>query len=165
MSRENRKGLLAQVGMEVRMHQNAQDAFDEAACARLGINRSDARAIDILERQGQMSAGDLGHAVNLTSGTVTILIDRLERLGYVRRTRDTDDRRRVLVELTDLARARVWEIWNPVADASGAFLERYSDKELTLIRDFLRDGRGLLDDQLTRLRELPPPAAADDSPA
>lgn len=145
------------MGLEVRRHQNAQDAFDEAACARLGINRTDGRCLDILDQHGRMTAGALARESGLSTGAVTALLDRLERAGYVRRARDTVDRRRVMVELTDEARRRAWEIWGPMGEDAAAFFARYSDDELAFIRDFLRDGQRLLGEQLERVRSMAPP--------
>ena len=88
----------------------------------------------------------------------------MERAGYVRRVRDTVDRRRVLVELTDEARRRALEIWGPIAEEAVAGLERYSDEELTLIVDFLRGGSEFLGRHLARIKALPPdelPPAAE----
>jgi DNA-binding MarR family transcriptional regulator len=146
--------LIAEVGLEIRRHQNAQDAFDDAACAFLGINRTDGRCLDILDQHGRMTAGALARESRLSSGAVTTLLDRLERVGYVRRVRDTTDRRRVLVELTDLARARAWEIWGPVAADAGEGFARLDDEQLRFIRDFLRDGREFLDRHRERVRSL-----------
>ena len=145
------------------MHQNAQDAFDEAACERLGINRSDGRALDIIDRHARMTAGELAKESGLSTGAITTLLDRLERAGYVRRVRDDVDRRRVLVELTDEARRRAWEIWGPIAEAGMGGLARYSNEELLFIRDFLRYSREFLGEQLERVKALPPPPPSPDS--
>lgn len=148
------------------MYQNAQDAFDDAAFARLGINRSDGRALDIIDRHGRITAGQLASESGLSTGAITTLLDRMERAGYVRRVRDTEDRRRVLVELTDEARQRVGEIWGPIAEASRRGLDRHSDAELLFLRDFLRSGREFLGEQLARVKALPQrPAAEPAAPA
>jgi DNA-binding MarR family transcriptional regulator len=154
MSRGSKTEMIAEVGVEVRRHQNAQDAFDDAACAFLGINRTDGRCLDILDQHGQMTAGALAQESGLSTGAVTTLLDRLERAGYVRRVRDTADRRRVLVELTDLARSRAGEVWGPIAEEAGRDLARYDEEQLRFIRDFLRGGREFLDRHRERVRAL-----------
>ena len=156
MSRQAREELAAEVVDHVRRHQVAQDAFDEAATARLGVNRTDGRCLDILDRLGPLTAGDLARESGLSTGAVTTLIDRLERRGYVRRVRDTEDRRRVFIELTDELRARAGEIWGPLAGVSGKFLGRHSDADLRVLRDFLRDSIAVLDEHAARVRALPP---------
>ena len=158
LSREEREALIGEIGVEVRTYQNAQDAFDEAACDRLGINRSDGRALDIIERHGRMTAGELARESGLSTGAITTLLDRLERVGYVRRVRDDVDRRRVLVELTDQARRRASEIWGPIAEASAGHLGRYSNEQLIFVRDFLRSSREFLGEHLERVKTLPAPS-------
>ena len=151
LSRDQRQALLEDLFTEVRMHQNAQDAFDDAACALLGINRSDGRALDIIERRGPITAGELAREAGLSTAAITALLDRMERIGYVRRVRDTADRRRVLVELTDEARRRASSIWGPIAEQAPASLAGYSDEDLAVIRDFLRGGREFLTRHLARI--------------
>ena len=151
LSRDQRASLLDELLTEVRMHQNAQDAFDDAACALLGINRSDGRALDILDRAGPISAGELAREASLSTAAITALLDRMERAGYVRRVRDTVDRRRVLVEMTDEARRRAWAIRGPIAEEAPALLAAYSDEDLIVIRDFLRGGREFLARHLARI--------------
>lgn len=152
---------MAEVGLEVRRHQNAQDAFDDAACAFLGINRTDGRCLDIVDQHGQLTAGALARESGLSTGAVTTLLDRLERAGYVRRVRDTGDRRRVLVELTDRARARAWEVWGPMAEEAGSYLSTRGVDQLRFIRDFLIDARAILDRHRERVRSL---ETAEDDP-
>jgi len=63
------------------------------------------RCLDILGRRGPMTAGQLSDESGLSTGAVTFLLDRLELAGMVKRRRDTDDRRRVWVELVPAARS------------------------------------------------------------
>jgi DNA-binding MarR family transcriptional regulator len=155
LSREERAALLGDLGLDVRRHQNVQEAFDDAAVAFLGINRTDGRALDILDQHGRLTAGELARESGLSTGAVTTLLDRLERAGYVRRVRDDADRRRVLVELTDEARRRSAEVWAPLAADGADGLAGYSDAELVLIRDFLRASTDLLRAHLERVAALP----------
>lgn len=69
--------------------------YDELVAARLGINRTDLRCLDLLHETGTMSAGPLAVGSGLTTGATTRMLDRLERIGYIRRLPDREDRRRV----------------------------------------------------------------------
>lgn len=157
MSRDHREELIAALGLESRRYQNAQDLFDDIAVARLGINRTDGRCLDIVEQHGRMTAGELARESGLSSGALTTLLDRLERRGYVRRVRDTADRRRIFIELTDLARGRAWEIWGPIGEAVPALFEAYTDAELEMILRFLRASIAFLAKHTERIRGLPAP--------
>ena len=145
MSREisaERQQLYAELGGEVRAGQRATDVVDDLVCELLGINRTDARCLDILEQAGSMSAGDLAQASRLTTGAITAVIDRLERAGYVRRVPDPSDRRRVLVEPTPHAFETANELMaEPMRELYSPMAERYSDDQLRLIIGFTREGR------------------------
>ena len=87
MSREpgDRERLYQELGGEVRANQRATDVVDELMAEALGINRTDARCLDILDQYGSMSAGDLAEASRLSTGAITAVIDHLERAGLARR--------------------------------------------------------------------------------
>ncbi len=143
MSRE-REELYAELGNEVRANQRATDVVDELICQLLGVNRTDARCLDILDQHGSMSAGDLADASRLSTGAITAVIDRLERAGLARRVPDPADRRRVLVEPTDKAFAQAMELMvKPMRELYVPMAERYSEDELQLFIDFTRRGREL----------------------
>jgi DNA-binding MarR family transcriptional regulator len=141
MSRE-REQIYAALGNEVRANQRATDVVDELICQLLGINRTDARCLDILDQHGSMSAGDLAEASRLSTGAITAVIDRLERAGLAQRVPDPADRRRVLVELTPKAYAVSSELMvEPMRKLYQPMAEHYTDEQLRLIIDFTRQGR------------------------
>jgi DNA-binding MarR family transcriptional regulator len=88
----------------------------------------------------------------LSTGAVTTVLDRLERAGLARRVTDPADRRRVLAEITPETSRLVEEIYAPLASAGAQELERYSEAELALLRDFLRRGRALQEEHIERVR-------------
>ena len=65
------------------------------------------RCLDLIGRLGPMTAGRLAEESGLTTGAVTFILDRLEEAGMVTRRRDTEDRRRVWVEIVPEARQRL----------------------------------------------------------
>jgi DNA-binding MarR family transcriptional regulator len=144
---------MAELMFEVRASQTAVDEMDDAATRALGINRTDGRALDVIDREGPITAGKLAERSGLTTAAVTTVIDRLEAAGYARRVRDPDDRRRVLVELTPLARQRAADIWGPLADTAKE-LANYSIEELELLRDFARRSRELNQARAAEVREM-----------
>ena len=157
MSREpspERLQLYRELGDEVRANQRATDAVDELLADIIGINRTDARCMDILDQHGSMSAGDLAEASRLTTGAITAVIDRLERAGLARRVPDPSDRRRVLVEPTDKAYELANELMvEPMRRLYLPMAEGYSEQDLRLILDFTRRGRELQERHAEWLRE------------
>jgi DNA-binding MarR family transcriptional regulator len=153
MSRQTKDRITEELQYEFRASQVASDQIDDIAAAALGINRTDGRCLDIVDYAGPLTAGQLAEQAGLTTGAVTAVLDRLEAVGYVKRTRDTADRRRVLVEITDEARRRAMEFYGPMAEAGMDYMERFTVEELARIRDFMRAGREIQEANLARLRE------------
>lgn len=150
--------LIRDVAMQLRLLQQSFDAFDEAAAGRLGLNRTDLRAVDlVLANDGPLSAGELTRALRLSPAATTTVIDRLERAGLLTRTRDAENRRRVLVTATDAARAVEQDIYLPVGVAGAEALGRYDEDQLTTILDFLRTARQVQESQTARVSLIPAP--------
>jgi len=148
MSNETRADLIAAIGKAVQAFQDATDSFDEAAAARLGINRTDLRCLGVVAARGPVSVGEIGRAVDLTRGAATTALDRVERAGYVRRIRNPEDRRGVLIVMTDAGRAATGAIWAPMVAAGDVMLSRYSLAELRTILRFLEESRQAQLDEL-----------------
>src|SRR5215813_7862986 len=100
MSRDNpeRAEVLAALMTEFRQLSAATILFHQAVADRLGMNVTDHKCADILERHGPLTAGELAERTGLTTGAITGVIDRLEKTGFVRRAEDPGDRRRVIIE-------------------------------------------------------------------
>jgi DNA-binding MarR family transcriptional regulator len=154
MSRQSKQELLDAISDELRASQNWSDAFDEIASEILGINRTDMRVIDIVTRKGRATAGEVATEAALTTGGVTAVVDRLEKVGYLRRVRDPDDRRRVWLEATPELYARSWEIWGPLSDIWQSRARNLSRERLEFILDFLTEGNELMSGQIERVRAM-----------
>lgn len=118
---------------------NATIAFHEAVAERLGLHITDHKALGVLFDDGPMPAGRLGERIGLTTGSVTAMVDRLEKAGYVRRERDPGDRRKVVVTpIRDAEReAKIDALFGHMRRAFAKNLPGYGDEDLRLIVDFL----------------------------
>jgi DNA-binding MarR family transcriptional regulator len=156
MSRGRRQVALDALNREVRGWQADQELFDSVVMERAGLNRTDWRCLDILGTRGPMTAGQLAEAVRLTTGAVTGVLDRLETAGLVRRIRDTADRRRVNVEVTDEVDRAGAPVYGPlIADAAEAH-GIFDVDELELITRFIRIERELLAKHTERVAAMSP---------
>ena len=154
MSRDLKRKLADELISLARAHEAANDAFDEVACQKLGINRTDLRCLNIVDNQGSMTAGRLAELSGLTTAAITSVLDRLERAGYARRVRDQEDRRQVMVELTPLLAERAGPIWGPLGDEAKAQFARMTVEELQSLTDFFRLGIELNERHVARVRNL-----------
>jgi DNA-binding MarR family transcriptional regulator len=148
LSNNERAALVAAVGEAVRAFQEATDAFDEAAAAKLGINRTDLRCLGTLANGNRLPVGEVGRLVGLTRGAATIALDRCERAGYVERSRDPSDRRGVYVAMSRKGVAATDAIWNPMVADGYRRLAAFSDDELRVVRRFLEESRAVQLDHL-----------------
>ena len=111
--------------------------FHAVAAEQFGLNATDLKALHVIIKSGKMSAGQLAETTRLTTGAVTGVIDRLEKARFVRRVLDTNDRRRIFVELLPNTKERMAPVFAPIQKQTKAFLEKYSDAELAVIADFV----------------------------
>ena len=152
---EQRQELIGDVGRATQAYQRATDGFDDAVGQLLGLNPTDLRCLDWLT-EGPMSAGDLGAATGLSSAATTTLLDRLEKKGFVERTRDTADRRRVVVRLTGQGNDTLLELYGPLGLEGSDLLAAFSDDELVRMRHFLAEATRLVERHLERVRTSDP---------
>jgi DNA-binding MarR family transcriptional regulator len=115
---------------------------NHAVAQRVGIGASDSQLISLLNLHGPLTPGRLAELTGLTTGTVTGVIDRLERGGFVRRERDTTDRRKVLVTPEPEAMAGLAGHYRHHGELLDAVLSTRDDAQLRVIADFLADLAG-----------------------
>lgn len=117
----------------VRAMADALGRFDDAACEAFGVGRTDLQAMNLMEN-GPVTAGVIATRLGLTSGTVTVLIDRLVKRGYAARHSAPDDRRKVLVQLEPSSYAAFARIYAPCGQAVTTATARLSDDERSIAR-------------------------------
>ena len=142
MSRQSRKRqVFDELIDEIRRSQSATDRFDSAVADALGINRTDMRCVDAIERAGALTAGQLAELTGLTSGAMTTALDRLEHAGFVQRVRDIKDRRRVVVTVTDKAHAIAGQFYARHLEMSERLFQEHTAEEIELVLGVTRRGR------------------------
>jgi DNA-binding MarR family transcriptional regulator len=146
-----------QLGRDDQAYQAAVNDFDATAARVLGVNHTDLRCLEILLAQPTALPSQLGDQLGLTSGSVTTMLDRLQQQGYLTRTPDPTDRRKVTVRATPKATQKVWvELYQPLVTEGFEAIAHYTATELATVSDYLRRGRQLHQRHLTRVRAMPP---------
>jgi DNA-binding MarR family transcriptional regulator len=153
MSNKSKEELIAEVRGRLRSMGMANDLFDAAASRRLGVNRTDLRVMDYLQRNGPMTISRLADMNQLSRPAMTTVVDRLEKAGYATRRADPDDRRQVVVELTPKAQKQAWEIYGPFVDITEGEYRHYSADELATIERFLKQSTEITERHLEDISE------------
>jgi DNA-binding MarR family transcriptional regulator len=132
-----RKEALDELANVGRANSDATVLFHSTMASLLGLHPTDYKTLGVLDRLGPLSAGEIARHSGLATASVTNLIDRLESKGFVRRTADPNDRRRILVEpIKDrvaAGRAHFASTQRSLAE----MWEGYSKRDLEVIADFL----------------------------
>lgn len=103
-------------------------AAHEAVAASLNINPTDLRCLQLIAEEPDLTPSRLAELSGLTSGAVTGVLDRLERVGFVRRDADPDDRRRVFVRVDAKRMAAMAAAYRPLLDAAVATTESWGER-------------------------------------
>jgi DNA-binding MarR family transcriptional regulator len=118
--------------------------------ARLELKDVDLDCFDIIEAYGPLSPTALARRAGLHPATMTGILDRLERGGWIVRERDPSDRRAVVVRATRERYAELMRQYAGMSRSMNKLLADYSDSELQVIADFMRRtieaGRDATDD-------------------
>lgn len=128
---ETRTASIEQLLRQVRLLYGAMDRFDARCGAALGVDPTAVRAINALE-DGPVSPGELGERLGLSSGSVTAMLDRLERAGLVERRASALDGRRRDASLTRQAFRRASRHFGALGRAIEAAFQRRRADELAL---------------------------------
>ena len=99
-----------------------------------------------------MPASRLAEITGLTTGAISGLVDRLESAGFVRRQRDPDDRRRVIIEVVPAAAVEVPVLFEPMLADMRKLHSAYSDEQLAAMVKCLQDAAEVLRSHALRVR-------------
>jgi len=155
-SRVSRADLLQRLDHLLRRVSAQSVLLSDAVADHVGLNSTDLECLDLLFLAGPTTAGQLAEHTGLTTGAMTAVIDRLERATLVRRSHDSTDRRRVLVEVRPQALERIQPLYDPLAAAMVRLHRGYSARELSIIVDYLSRAADISAEHVAWLSERPP---------
>jgi DNA-binding MarR family transcriptional regulator len=104
---------------------------------RVGIKDVDLKCLDLLTRHGPHSPSALAKLAGLHPATMTGVLDRLEKAGWIVRERDPDDRRSVLVKAVEERAADIVREYSPMVELMQELFGRYENEQLETIADFM----------------------------
>lgn len=158
---QKRAELLEQVMLEARRTGSLSTLHNRAAADLVGMNQTDWDCLDVLDWTGPITAGELAKRVGLTSGAITGVLDRLEKLGFARRVADPRDRRRVIVEITidpmvvpaDERHAALHALFGQLGAEMFEASEQFDADDLEAILRWMRIGNEAVERSTSRMRQ------------
>jgi DNA-binding MarR family transcriptional regulator len=143
-----------------RLLSTAAVMFHTALAERVGLSATENKALEVIERLGPLTPGDLARESGLAPASVTGLLDRLTRKGVARRVPHPSDGRRSLVEI-DPAHVRAGEqLFERFVGSIRELCADYSERDLDVIARFLTESARRQQEATTALQ----PAPAERSP-
>jgi len=115
------------VSMALRQLVLGWDRYRESVANQLSVGTSEVVALGYLFQEGPLTPREIGLRLNLTSGSITALLDRLENSGFVARSQHPDDRRSLLATVTPAGRHAMQYFYEQLDTMVGDTLERYPD--------------------------------------
>src|SRR5215468_6005109 len=128
----------------------------QAVAERLGLNIIDLRCLRLASEAGEPTAGHLAKITGLTTGTITGLLDRLEKARFIRRERVADDRRKVIVKVLPGGAQKIERIMEPLSQDMNKALQDFTQEELKAVLRFFDVTAGAVGRHLERIHEDTP---------
>lgn len=127
--------------------------FEQAVAEQLNMNVTDLHCANLVRIMGPMTAGKIAEFSGLTTGAVTGMLDRLEKIGFVRRETDPKDRRRVFVHaINDAMNATIGPFYEALAQHSLELISGYNEEQIKLLLDHMQRNNQLMMDEVAQIR-------------
>jgi len=134
----HRRRLITAIKGSLRELSNQLSLLNHHVGSRVDLKDVDLDCLELVNRHGPMSPSDLARSAGLHPATITGILDRLERAGWVVRERDPSDRRSVLVQVRRDRGGELFRLYAGMNAAMDQLCATYSDEQLELLADFLR---------------------------
>jgi DNA-binding MarR family transcriptional regulator len=121
-----------------RIIKSLQD-YSQTVCSHFGITGPQLWALKTISKRGNLSLGELSEEMCLHPSTVTGVVDRLEKKGYVVRDRTEKDRRVINVQLTPKGKSIAKKAPNPVQGKMIYGLRKFKKDQLILIYESIHE--------------------------
>ena len=149
----DRTKLLRELVSEMQRSTDVSTFFLQFVAARTGIHVTDMKVLSLLSRLGPLNASRIADLSGLTTGAITFVLDRLEKLGYAHRVRSAKDRRVVLMEVNPEALAGSFgNYFTRMAEITVKATAQLTDEQLELVVHFTQKLNTLAEEALRDMK-------------
>ena len=143
VSSPERDQLLAALRRAVRLFIAGSSLYSQRVADKLALHPTDMQFLNLLDLLGPMTPGALGQCSGLSSGGVTVVLDRLESAGYIRRSSNPSDRRSVVVSLVEARQKRVTANYDAPQGQFESLIAQFSDQDLATVLRFFTSANAM----------------------
>ena len=136
-SNKDRVLLTEEINRQIRQSIAGSILFNQTVADRFGLRLTDTQCLNMLDLLGPVTPKRLAEYTGLTTGGVTVLLDRLERAGYIKREAHPSDRRRLLVRVNPRKLKAVHAMYAGIHKEMASIFNETSDAELQAVAKFL----------------------------
>ncbi len=136
--RRRRLRLTAAIKQALRQLGNQLSLLNHHVGAHVDLKDVDLDCLDLVVQHGPLSPSLIATRAGLHPATLTGILDRLERAGWVARERDPADRRGVLIRARNRRNSELVHLYSGMNASMDALCARYTEQQLETIADFLQ---------------------------
>ncbi len=152
MSNPNRGPFIETLIAEMRRFIANAILTNQQIADQMGLNMTDQQTLNLVDLAGSITPGELARRTGLTSGGVTVVLDRLEAAGYVKRERNPEDRRSVLVRPMAAKLRKVQQKYKVINEQLDRLFAEYKQHDLEIVYAFFAKTNSLSLNEWTRRR-------------
>jgi len=121
--------------------------YNQRVAEQVGVHSTDLQCLHVLVLLGPVTPGTLAECTGLTTGGITVVLDRLEKAGYTRRERNPADRRSVLIYLQPEKLQELGPYYDAITKEMNTHLTGFSERELETVLEFFSKMNSIRGDQ------------------
>ncbi len=133
-----RRRLSTEIKRTLRALSNQISLLNHQVGAHVDLKDVDLDCLDLIAQHGPLSPSALSRRAGLHPATMTGILDRLERNGWIARDREPSDRRAVLIRALPDRTAELFRLYSGMNSSMDDICAGYSEAELAVLADFLR---------------------------
>jgi len=150
MQKQSIGDLIALIKKETR----TATLFVQTVAESSGMHTTDIKCLDFLVEARSVTAGDLARFTGLTTGAITAVIDRMEKAGFIKRTADSNDRRKIIIKLLVEHPKHSQVVHSLFTNQMPKILSEYTSNEIAIITDWNSKLISLFQDEIKKLKDL-----------
>ena len=129
--------------LDIRKFLMAGIFFNAQAAERAGLGLTDMQMLHMLQLHGPATPGKLANSTGLSSGGVTVALDRLEKAGYIRREPNPADRRSLLINLVPTKLRKLAGMYEGIEHETRRLLATLPERDLQAVVRFFETMSGV----------------------